>query len=326
MPAVFKVANFDKTQSYDFTSSGSKVRLIAGTLSDTTSENGEPVELRFQTITKGTEVEIREAIRDVEYIFARSTRFHLDQTEQNSIWIYAQSQGSEKERRSLVMTWQRTDTVQNQSDPLLDRTLTVVSDWSITRNGYWEAIAANIITLSDSNAFFTGLNDYGGYTGNPPPPASNRGFALVNTPFDYGTAPGRISQLGINSADQPVTQRFWFGIKPVNAASITSANWSAHASFDNTYGDPLTYLGFDEDHDDSWALNGKCGRVNGSMSSFYNRAAVRVPPAGLASPPADELIRGTYLVLFRMRTQNGLNTFRTAMFTSTSAAGFLGDT
>ena len=325
MPAVLKVANFDKTQSYDFTNSSSKVRLIAGTFSDTTSENGEPVELRFQTITKGTEVQRREALRDVEYIFARATRFLLDLTEQNSIWMYAQSQGSEKERRSLVMSWQRTDTVQNQSDPLLDRTQTVISDWSITRNGYWEAIAANIITLSDSNAFFDGLNDFGAYTGNPPPPAANKGFALVSTPFNYGTAPGRIEQFGINSATQDITERFWFGIKPVNANVST---WKAHANFDDTYGVPVDLIDYDTDHDDAWALNSKCGRVTFATgdNKFYNRSAVLIPPATLTSPPADELIRGTYLVLMRMRASTTGSTFRTAMFTTVSNAGFLDDT
>jgi hypothetical protein len=75
MALLFKVSNFDDTEKYEFTNANSKVRLISGSLQDSTSEFGEPVEIRFQTVTKGTRTEIREALRDVELIFARATRF-----------------------------------------------------------------------------------------------------------------------------------------------------------------------------------------------------------------------------------------------------------
>ena len=327
MPALLEVANFDKSQSYDFTDGASVIRLISGTFSDTTSEHGESVELRFQTIAKGSAVQIREAMRDVERVFKRATVFHNDPTEQNSIWINAKSDGNEKERRTLVMSWQRTDTTQKHSDPLLDRTLIVISDWSIIRNGYWEAIPANAISLADSNAFFTGLNDYGAYAGNPPPSSSNRGFALVTAPFGYGTAPGRILSIGIKSSTQDMTQRFWFGIKPVNAS--VSVDWAAHASFDGTYGNPFSYWDFNDDFSEGLSLNGKCGKVTfvSGSNKFYNRAGVIIPPSALATPAPNELVRGTYLVLFRMKGTDGADTFRTSMFFTAGSLGFpLADT
>ncbi len=327
MPAVFKVANFDKTQSYDFTNAASKVRLVSASLTDSTSENGEPVELRFKTITKGTEVEIREALSDVERIFARATRFHLDLTEENSIWLYAQSRGSEKERRSLVIAWQRTDTAQLQSDPLLDRTQIVISDWSITRNGYWEAILTNIINFPDT--WWIYQNCHAAYAGIGGPPGVSRGFDDTrNGMFIHGTAPGRIRRLYITFANDPASgkkwEKFWFGLKTLNE---DPDGLIAHSSFGNTAGTPYSY--------DAWAsgngstansLHTYCGWISwGGGDDFTNKLSVKLPSYNAPW----ESMRGQYLVLFRMKATNSSSSFRTAMFqswTKLDQQGALADT
>lgn len=315
MAVYLAVANFDETEKYDFTLAASKVRYISGSMSDTTSELGEPVELRFQTVTKGTEIQIRESLRDVERIFARASQFLLNLTSQQSIWIYVNSDG-ERKRRALVLSWQRVDTVQGSSDPLLDKSLMVISDWIITRKGYWEATLTNIYSPALGWSLLrSGAAQTGAFTGT--------GVAITtsSTVIDKGTAPGRIRNFRFS---WPVVYtnkylgKMWLGMKTVKTLDSSPSYFKPFATFDNVWGGPDIY--------DSWinrnfttgmtgiALNDNCVDIEfdgaGRTPGWKNRISTPVPYHGTA--PDNQA--GTYQILFRMRASDSDGSFRVAMF------------
>lgn len=310
---LFKVANFDNTEKYEFTNVLNEVRLISGTFQDSTSELGEPVEVRFSTITKGTKAEIRSALRDVELIFARATRFFQDTTEQNSIWLYAQSDGSSL-RRALVLSWAREDTAQHNSDPLLDNVDMVISNWTIQRAGYWEAditgLVSHVNTLLD-------LNVAGAYAGSTP----SEGYHQITTPnhLHDGSAPGRIRRTKFvieNTSGAKRWEKIWFGMKIVKSLDTY---FKPIESFDTTWGvpteisDDITYPA------NSLALNDKCGQCDFSGSggnNFEYKQSTRFPYYDGGTPSTPDVQAGTYLVLMRMRTTTGTGKFRVAMFQS----------
>lgn len=313
MAAYLSVANVDETEEYDFTLAASKVRLISGSLSDSTSEFGEPVELRFQTITKGTNAEIRTALAQVERIFGRSGQFFSNLTTENSIWIYANSDG-ERIRRALVMSWQRVDTVQGQSDPLLDKSSTVISDWIITRKGYWEAtldyiFEPNTVAWQAATALTSGACQAGTYSG------TGHIADTLSTNLDKGTAPGRIRRMYISIPTVYTTKHFtkiWLGMKTVKTLDTAPNYFKPFDTFDNVYGaTPTTYdANVNVNTSDSDALNGNCCLIDFTNNTWLNRVSIPVPYAGTA---ADNMA-GTYQVLFRMRANTASETFRVAMF------------
>lgn len=315
MAAYLSVANFDETEEYDFTLPANKVRLISGSLSDTTSELGEPVELRFQTITKGTKIEVRVALAEVEVIFNRASQFLLNLTSENSIWMYTNSDG-ERIRRALVLSWQRIDTVQGNSDPLLDKSRTVISDWIITRKGFWEATLSHIfepntLAWQAATGLTSGACQVGAYSG------TGHVADTLGTNLDKGTAPGRIRVMSLFIPTVYTTKRFdrlWLGMKTVKTLDSPTNYFKPYAPFDANWGDPYKY--------DSWvgtntadadALNGNCAEIDYTGSAAWlNRISVPVPNHGTA--PDNQA--GTYQILFRMRADTASEVHRTAMFQS----------
>lgn len=312
MAAYLSVANYDETEEYIFTLNTNKVRLISGSLSDTTSEYGEPVELRFQTITKGTNAEIRSAIAQVERIFGRTSQFFNNLTSENSIWIYANSDG-ERIRRALVLSWQRVDTVQGTSDPLLDKSQIVISDWIIQRKGYWEAtldyIFEPVTTAWVSDALNTGGSCVGTYDG------EGHIADTLSTNLDKGTAPGRIRRFSLGLPTMYTNKRWhkiWFGMKTVKTLDEPPTNYfKPHESFDITWGYPTTYDAWvDTDYTEANAMNGKCVLIDFTNNTWLNRISVPVPYHNTATAN----MAGTYQVLFRMRASNSSEVHRVAMF------------
>ena len=315
MAAYLSVANFDETEKYDFTLSANKVKLISGSLSDTTSEFGEPVELRFQTITKGTAAEIRIALTQVEAIFGRTAKFFLDLTSQNSIWIYANSDG-ERVRRALVLSWQRVDTVQGPSDPLLDKSLMVISDWVVQRKGYWEATLSHIYdpALTWWSNFNSGGCMAGSYTGD--------GHGTEESGMiDKGTAPGRIRQWSFSWPAVYTTKYFnklWFGMKTTTALDGGGNLFKPYANFDSVWGDPDTYISYIDLNyttglSGTIANNGNCANISFDSPAdptWQNRLSVPVPFHN--TTPRNQ--KGTYQILFRMRASGANGRFRVAMF------------
>jgi len=315
MAAYLAVANFDETEKYDFTHAASKVRLITGTLSDTTSELGEPVELRFQTVTKGTAAEIRLALTQVETIFGRTAKFFLDLTSQNSIWMYANSDG-ERVRRALVLSWQRVDTVQGPSDPLLDKSLMVISDWIIQRKGYWEATLSHIYdpALTWWPDFNSGACMAGTFTGD--------GHGTEESDMiDKGTVPGRIREWRFTWPTVYSTKYFdkmWFGMKTTTALEGGGNLFKPFANFDSTWGNPDVYDSYITQNytvgQSGIALNGICADIEfdgvGRAPEWKNRISVPVPFHN--TQPRNQ--KGTYQILFRMRAKAAGGRYRVAMF------------
>ena len=314
MAAYLAVANFDETEKYDFTLSTNKVRFIAGSLSDTTSELGEPVELRFQTITKGTTAQIRTALTEVEAIIGRTAEFFLNLTSQNSIWIYTNSDG-ERVRRALVLTWQRVDTVQGHSDPLLDISKTVISDWIIQRKGFWEATLSHIYdpALTWWSAFRSGGCQGGSYTGTG---HGTEESGMINK----GTALGRIRQWTFSWPTVYTTKYFnkmWLGMKTTTALDGGGNLFKPFANFDNVWGIPDTYISYITLNYTSGisgiALNNNCVDIqfdSPADPTWQNRISVPVPYHN--TTPRNQA--GTYQILFRMRASGASGVFRVAMF------------
>jgi len=314
MAAYLSVANVDETEEYDFTKAANKTRLISGSLSDTTSEFGEPVELRFQTITKGTDAEIRASIAEVERVFGRTAKFFSDLTTENSIWIYAHSDG-ERIRRALVLNWQRVDTVQGASDPLLDKSKMLISDWIIQRKGYWEAtldhiFEPNTLAWQASDGLTAGGCGAGSYDG------TGHVADTLSSNLDKGTAPGRIRSMYISMPTVYTTKHFdkiWLGMKTVKTLDVSPNQFKPHASFDSNWGDPDTYdPNINVDYADANALNGKCAWIDFTNNTWLNRISVPVPYYNTF--PDNQA--GTYQVLFRMRASHATEVHRTAMFQS----------
>ena len=313
MPLLLKVNNYDDTQKYEFTNAASKVRYITGTFRDITSEYGEPVEMQFDTITKGaTETEIRTALSEVEKVFAKAAVFANDLASSNSIWILAQSQDS-KARRTLVLNWTREDTTQANSDPLFDKSLMVISTWTITRKGVWEGVVSDLfnppVTQFDNlNSGACGADTWNG----------SDGIAVVTAQADIskGTQPGRIRRLRFNMPTI-ATKKFskiWFGMKTI--ADLPGTNYiKPFRDFDDLFTNIYDIGYVDADYTASPALNGKVAHITFSASNvFTNKMSISVPSYGLATEAKHQA--GTYLILFRMRATNATSSFRTAMFQS----------
>lgn len=311
MALLFQVINFDGTEKYDFTNAASKVRLISGSVQDMTSEIGEPVEFRFQTISKGTPTEIREAIAEVEIIFKRATNFFSDLTSQNSIWIHTQTDAA-KARRALVMSWTREDTSQQNSDPLLDKTEMVISNWTIVRKGFWEAVTADIFapTLPTTKL-------RAGACGVDPWATLALGVAPISTQssISRGTAPGRIQKIQLE-LDTVYTdkawEKLWWGMKLVEALPTPASYYKAFQQYDDLDGEE-----YDSDvnllFSNADALNGICCQITFSGSdAFANKVGAPVPDWATDVDNKS----GTYLVLMRMRSSTAAGSFRAAMFQS----------
>ena len=320
MAAYLAVANFDETEKYDFTKVANKVKLISGTVVDSTSELGEPVELRFQTVTKGTTIEIRTALAEVEVIFDRASEFSLNLTSENSIWMYMNSDG-ERIRRALVNSWQRIDTVQGASDPLLDRSHMVISDWAITRKGSWEAtldyiFEPNTLAWKGAGGLNSGAAEAGTYSGDG---AVADGIA---TNVGKGTTPGRIRRMYIHIPTVYTTKRFdkiWFGMKTVKTLDTPSNYFKPFATFDSVWGDPDIYDSFINQNytvgppditGAGVALNGNCIEIQFNTPTWLNRISVPVPFYNTL--PDNQA--GAYQILYRMRAATDGDVFRVAMF------------
>lgn len=316
MAPYLAVANFDESQKYDFTAIANKVRYISGSMSDTTSELGEPVELRFQTITRGTAIQIRESLRQAELIFSQAPKFLQNLTSQQSIWMYVSSEG-ERKRRALVLSWQRVDTVQGSSDPMLDKSLMIISDWIVTRKGYWEATLTNIYAPSLGSGLKSGAAQGGVYSG---------GGVAINTDSTVlakGTAPGRIRTFRFSLPAVYTTKYFdklWMGIKTVATQDTPPTKYfKGFEPFDNVYGNPDVYNAYiDQNYTtgvSSIALNNNCANIHFDSPAdptWQNRISHQIPNYG--TTPDNQA--GTYQILFRMRASDAAGKFRVAMFQS----------
>ena len=326
MPLLFKVANYDDTQKYDFTGVASKVRYITGTFQDVTSELGEePVEMRFSTITKGAdEAAIRLALSQVERVFARAKLFIEDLSSSNSVWIVAQSLTS-KARRTLVLGWTREDTVQANSDPLFDKSLMVISNWTITRKGVWEGIVSDLFNppVTQFDNLNSGACGSGVWNGSD-------GIAIVTAQADIsrGTLPGRIRRLRYDMptiATKPFW-KIWLGMKTV--MELPGVNYiKPFREFDDLFTNVYDVGNVDTDFVASPALNGKVTQVSFSANNvFTNKFSAPIPNHGILT--AVEHQAGTYLILYRMRATDASSSFRVAMFQSWDLyenIGVLGD-
>jgi len=202
-PVTFEITNYADTTLVDLTNGNPQ--LVSGSFSQNMTEEGATVMETFQTVTTGISRSVcRIAIANLERILVRAKNFHKYATENESIWIKAATE-TETERRSLIYSWSRKDLSEKTSSPLMDKAVIILSQWTIERHPYWEALPTDAITKTLTGLYHSGKNSY----------------AEVANANDFGTAPARIVSLTAQYANPgtyelvpPSFDRIWIGYHP----------------------------------------------------------------------------------------------------------------
>lgn len=312
MAITFDLRNEDKSEFYDLISTSSIIRYIAGTYQDSSDNTEEDKQLSFSTIAKGTAVQIREAYRDIEILLNKAALWWQDNTLDESIYIFIEAPESPAPRRCLLKAWSRIDTSEGVSDPLLDKSLMVISNWTLTRYHAWEGgtVSEQIAHPDISVSCNTGAAMVGSTTDQ----TNNHDGFEVEEAADFlndGTKQGRmmVARLAIpQSAGLNDWDRIWVGMKPVASVNGTASDkWAAHTNFTDAYGMTKIDTNVDGAKVASDALNSEVSEIDFTSEAFAPRLFNQIPHTH------EDSSRGTYLVLMRLKVTAG-TVARVAMF------------
>ncbi len=316
MAVILKLTDNSRAKTFDFTSGGI-IRYITGTFTDIYDGTREDRTITFSTIAKGTETQIRDAYKDLELLLYRINIWINDKTISEAVFITLKHQG-ETERRTLIKEWTRKDVNDGTSDPMLDKAVMVISDWTFTRHYAWENI--NIGPLSKTNISVS-CNTGGAMVGNTSDQtADHDGFEWDDTTdlLNDGTRQGRIKKTEVSI---PQTtggnnwDRIWIGMKPVfDTEPALATKWRAHTNFTDAFGMTKIDTNVDGAVAASDSLNSEVSEVDFTASPgtpWSPRLFNQIPHQFRQSA------RGSYLVLFRMKIQAATSTVaRVGMFFS----------
>jgi hypothetical protein len=282
MAVVLKLQNEAGTDSYDFISASNKVRYITGSIQDQVDHTVEDKQLTFQTVAKGTASEIRDAFNDIEVLLHKITLWNENKSLDESMWLNVQSEGSEKERRTLLRTWSRQDAGQGTSDPLLDKAIMVISTWTFTRHHAWEGLYANRVTHTGLG---TSCNTGGAMDAFVTDQTNDHdGFEVIETAnyLDDGTKPGRIMKTTValvDSAAGDEWDKLWLGMKAVRTVSGTAGDkWKAHTDMSDSENSTVMIGAVNNQVVDATALHGEsCSMGFGTTSGWNPRVYNQIP-------------------------------------------------
>lgn len=315
MAVVFDIRNDDKSEFYDFTNVNSIIRYVSGSFTDNSDSTLEDKQTSFKTVAKGTPTQIREAFRDIELLLNKAPLWWEDNTLDEGIYIHIETESSSSPRRSLIISWQRTDSSEGASDPLLDKSSMVISDWTITRHHAWEGEPASEFTHSNIAVSCNTGGAFVGTTTNQN--ADHDGFEAEESAdfLNDGTKPGRIVRTRIaipQSTGGNDWDKVWIGMKPVASVNGTASDkWAAHTVFTNAFGMSTIDGDINGAFTSSLALNGQCTDIDFTDPSWQARMFNEIPHTH------EDSSRGTYLVLMRLKVEAATNTVaRVAMFYS----------
>ena len=326
MSVTFKISNDDGTDLYDFISTGSKIRYITGTFQDQVNHTDEDKVMSFKTIAKGTASEIRTAFNDIETLLHKINIWNENKSIEESMWLNVQSEGTEKERRTLLKSWSRTDSAEGVSDPLLDKSVMVISSWEFARHHAWEALFANRIqhticgiscnTGAAMDAFVTDqTNDHDG-------------FQVTETAdfLNDGNKPGRIVRTMvpmIRASNGDQWDKLWIGMKAVRSVASAAGNkYRAHIGMGSPENAVIGVAGVDLTVVDTTALHDNKSTCGLQTTPAWNiRMFNQIPFSHVDSSV------GTYLILARMKVTTATSTVaRCAMFSAWNNFDVVGGT
>ena len=298
-PVTFEITEYDDTTLVDLTNGNPQ--LISGSFSQNMTELGENVQETFQTVTTGATRSIcRSALASLERVFERATYFHKYATENKSIWIKAATE-NEKERRSLIYSWSRKDLSEKTSSPLMDKAVMIVSQWTLERHPYWEALPTDAYTKTLTNLYHSGLNSY--------PEVANAN--------DYGTAPARIASLTAPYTEfyeilPPGFNKIWIGYHPYQDPT----HWISRLYIGKANHWTVGFFGTKDVADTLCPIEGL--RVNcnfNTQAAWKSRWSVRIPHNDAITPNAldEDKFVGEYLVLMRARVSDNTTVARVAL-------------
>lgn len=301
-PIVFEITNYLETDSIDLSNDNPK--LISGSFSQNLTEGGELVTETFRTIAVGTTRAVaRASIIDLERLLNKAPAFHKYLSESESIWLKASNE-NETARRTLIYSWSRRDISEKVSSPLQDKSVTIISQWTIERHAYWEALPANTVSKS-----LTGLYHSGEFS-----------YSELANANDYGSAPARIAKLTIpwttlngDGLYNP-GRRLYIGYHPKQDPS----NWLPSLYIGRQeYWSTATYGTRNHVEANTLTSQGCCHLNFGSGAEWVARTHTSVPYYDTGSPtpnPLDEdAFAGKYLVLLRARMTSTNTIARIAM-------------
>ncbi len=294
---------------------GEKMEYITGSYKDSYDDTKEDKIVSFSTIVKGTAAEIRADYKLLEALLFRISVWQNNKATYESIFLHVASEG-ETERRTLLKSWSRVDNNNDLSDSLLDKSLTVISDWEFARHYAWEAIET--ATLDKTNVTIS-CNSGGAMAGNTATQAADHdGFEWDDTTglLGDGTRPGRIQRAEISIPQTAGTNqwdRIWIGMKGAENTNPTLADkYRAQTNFTDAYGMTKIDTNVDGARAASDALNAECSEIDFTGSpgiAWAGRLFNNIPHAWRASSP------GSYLLLMRMKIEAATSTVaRVGMF------------
>jgi hypothetical protein len=298
-PVTFEITNYANTTLIDL--SNGNPQLISGSFSQNMTELGESVQETFQTVTRGTTRSIcRSAIANLERVLETATYFHKYASEHESIWIKAATE-NETKRRSLIISWSRKDLTEKLSDPLMDKAVIIVSQWTIERHAYWEALPADAYTKILTNLYHSGLNSY--------PEVANAN--------DSGTAPARIASLTAPYTEfyeivPPGFKRIWIGYHPKQDPT----HWISRLYIGKENYWTGGFFGYRNIADSLCPIEGLRVTCNfAAQPAWKSRWSIRIPHNDALTPNAldEDKFVGEYLVLMRARVSDSTTVARVAL-------------